>query len=224
MTHGGGEWAVVLEASLSATPGETRGSLDPDRPRAPPGGSSDRPLPDADRYVVRLLVGAEGPLQALRIARRRWEVASGEAGPGRWELIRTEIKAVAELAEELRPPRGVGEARVWTFSTDPGDEEAARLAYDATRQLLWIESPSEAGPVLASLLTRLGGRLALAADADALPFDLPIAAAEAVRPAAPRGSAARRRLISIMPAVSADAARAVRLAERSDPAGQVKRR
>ncbi len=87
---------------------------------------------------------------------------------------------------------------------------------DATRALLWIESPTAVAEIARDLVEVLGGRVVPAADAteDALPVDVSFGVGEPVLPAAPQAGVARMLLERHLPAFVRDAQRALELLDR----------
>src|SRR3954470_13549510 len=91
------------------------------------------------------------------------------------------------------------------------DRESLAVGYRATSELLRITAAEDAAGVLIQAVTELGGTTVparLAGD-DALPLDLSCGHGEPLLPVARRGSAARARLKSILPALIEDALIAV---------------
>jgi diguanylate cyclase (GGDEF)-like protein len=88
---------------------------------------------------------------------------------------------------------------------------------DATRALLWIESPADASLAARRLITDLGGGImpARVADSDALPIDVAFGDGEPVLPTAPPLSVARMLLERYLPSFMVDARRALELADKT---------
>jgi diguanylate cyclase (GGDEF)-like protein len=87
---------------------------------------------------------------------------------------------------------------------------------DATRALLWIETPAAAAAAARDLVERLGGRVvpAAAATGDALPVDVSFGLGEPVLPTAPQAGVPRMLLERHLPAFVRDAQRALELLDR----------
>jgi diguanylate cyclase (GGDEF)-like protein len=87
---------------------------------------------------------------------------------------------------------------------------------DATRALLWIESPAAVAVIARSLVSSLGGRIVPAdgSTPDALPVDVSFGVGEPVVPAAPRAGVARMLLERHLPPFIRDAQRALELLDR----------
>lgn len=106
--------------------------------------------------------------------------------------------------------------------TEPSADPALSAVLDATRALLWIESPAAVGVIARDLVEMLGGRVIPAADSteDALPVDVSFGVGEPVRPAAAQAGGARMLLERHLPAFVRDAKRALELLERPSRLGQ----
>ena len=118
-------------------------------------------------------------------------------------------------------------------STDPGPaaelkgegDAAARDAQaldaalygviDATRALLWLETPAEAAAAALDLIGALGGRVVEAdtSASDTIPVDVSFGASTPLLPAAPPASVGRMLLEHHLPAFVRDAHRALELAD-----------
>jgi len=85
--------------------------------------------------------------------------------------------------------------------------DTLRVLLDSTRMLLRMDSAEQAVGVLMQAVTELGGSTvpAARAPADALPIDISLGEADPVLPLAPPGSAARRNLERLLPALVEDA-------------------
>jgi len=101
-------------------------------------------------------------------------------------------------------------------SEEPSADAAVSAVLDATRALLWIESPTAVAEIARDLVEVLGGRVVPAADAteDALPVDVSFSLGQPVLPAAPPGGVARMLLERYLPAFVRDAQRALDLLDR----------
>jgi diguanylate cyclase (GGDEF)-like protein len=105
-------------------------------------------------------------------------------------------------------------------SVPPPEEPAAdavlSAVLDATRALLWIESPTAVAEIARELVEVLGGRVIPAADSaeDALPVDVSFSVGRPVVPAAPRAGAARMLLERYLPPFVRDAQRALEFLDR----------
>ena len=100
--------------------------------------------------------------------------------------------------------------------TEPSADAALSAVLDATRALLWIESPIAVAEIARDLVETLGGRVIRAADPteDALPVDVSFSVGEPVLPAAPQAGVARMLLERYLPAFVRDAQRALELLDR----------
>jgi diguanylate cyclase (GGDEF)-like protein len=100
--------------------------------------------------------------------------------------------------------------------TGPAGDAALSAVLDATRALLWIESPIAVAEIARDLVETLGGRVVRAVDAteDALPVDVSFSVGEPVLPAAPQAGVARMLLERYLPAFVRDAQRALELLDR----------
>lgn len=98
----------------------------------------------------------------------------------------------------------------------PSADAALSAVLDATRALLWIDTPFAVATVARDLVETLGGRIVPAADptSDALPVDVSFGAGEPARPAAPPAGIARMLLERHLPAFVRDAQRALELLDR----------
>jgi diguanylate cyclase (GGDEF)-like protein len=99
---------------------------------------------------------------------------------------------------------------------EPPADAALSAVLNATRALLWIESPIAVAEIARDLVEMLGGRVIPAADPteDALPVDLSFGVGEPVLPAAPQAGVARMLLERYLPAFVRDAQRALELLDR----------
>ena len=99
---------------------------------------------------------------------------------------------------------------------EPAADAALSAVLDATRALLWIESPAAVALIARNLVRVLGGRVVPAADstADALPVDVSFGVGEPVLPAAAPTGVARMLLERHLPAFVRDAQRALELLDR----------
>ena len=101
-------------------------------------------------------------------------------------------------------------------SAGPSADAALSAILDATRALLWIESPAAVAVIARNLVGRLGGRIVPAAEstADVLPVDVSFGVGEPVVPAVPQTGVARMLLERHLPAFVRDAKRALELLDR----------
>jgi diguanylate cyclase (GGDEF)-like protein len=101
-------------------------------------------------------------------------------------------------------------------SAAPPADAALAAVLDATRALLWIESPAAVAAIARGLVAALGGRIVAAADAaeDALPVDVSFGVGRPMVPAAPPSGVARMLLERHLPAFVRDAQRALELLDR----------
>jgi diguanylate cyclase (GGDEF)-like protein len=99
---------------------------------------------------------------------------------------------------------------------EPSADAALSAVLDATRALLWIESPTAVAEIARDLIEVLGGRVVPAADAteDALPVDVSFSLGQPVLAAAPPAGVARMLLERYLPAFVRDAQRALELLDR----------
>jgi diguanylate cyclase (GGDEF)-like protein len=99
---------------------------------------------------------------------------------------------------------------------EPSADAALSAVLDATRALLWIESPTAVAEIARDLVEMLGGRVIRAAGSteDALPVDVSFSVGEPVLPAAPQAGVARMLLERHLPAFVRDAQRALELLDR----------
>jgi len=98
----------------------------------------------------------------------------------------------------------------------PPADAALSAVLDATRALLWIETPAAVPAMARDLVERLGGRVvaAAAATGDALPVDVSFGLGEPVLPTAPQAGVPRMLLERHLPAFVRDAQRALELLDR----------
>lgn len=95
-------------------------------------------------------------------------------------------------------------------------DAALESVLDATRALLWIETPAEATSLARSLVEMLGGTLETPGDGVVtLPIDLSFGVGPAVHPAAPGNSPESARLERYLPAFVRDTGRALELVDRT---------
>lgn len=96
----------------------------------------------------------------------------------------------------------------------PAGEVVLEAVLDATRQLLWIETPAQAADVAKRLITAFGGEIipARASTSDALPVDVSFGSGEPLVPVAPEFSAARLLIERHLPSFMLDAQRTLELA------------
>ncbi len=101
-------------------------------------------------------------------------------------------------------------------SAVPSADAALGAVLEATRALLWIESPADVVSVARELVETLGGRVipAAAAAGDALPVDVSFGVGAPALPAAPPAGVARMLLERHLPAFVRDAQRALELLDR----------
>jgi diguanylate cyclase (GGDEF)-like protein len=99
---------------------------------------------------------------------------------------------------------------------EPSAYAALSAVLDATRALLWIESPTAVAAIARDLVEMLGGQVIRAADSteDALPVDVSFSVGEPVFPAAPQAGVAWMLLERHLPAFLRDAQRALELLDR----------
>jgi diguanylate cyclase (GGDEF)-like protein len=99
---------------------------------------------------------------------------------------------------------------------EPPADAALSAVLDATRALLWIETPTAVAEIARDLVEVLGGRVVPAADPadDALPVDVSFSVGQPVLPAAPQAGVARMLLERYLPACVRDAQRALELLDR----------
>jgi len=99
---------------------------------------------------------------------------------------------------------------------EPSADAALSAVLDATRALLWIESPTAVAEITRDLVEVLGGRVVPAADAteDALPVDVSFSVGQPVLAAAPPAGVTRMLLERYLPAFVRDAQRALELLDR----------
>ena len=101
--------------------------------------------------------------------------------------------------------------------TAPSADAALSAVLDATRALLWIETPAAVAAIARDLVETLGGRVVPAADAaqeEAIPVDVSFGVGGPVLPAAPQAGVAMMLLERHLPAFVGDAQRALELLER----------
>jgi len=115
------------------------------------------------------------------------------------------IPAPAPAPQSGAPPSGA-----------PPADAALTAVLDATRALLWIESPAAVAAIARGLVAALGGRIVPAADCaqDALPVDVSFGVGRPAVPAAPPSGVARMLLERHLPAFVRDAQRALELLDR----------
>ena len=97
--------------------------------------------------------------------------------------------------------------------TRASSPDVPEILLQATRALLWIQTPADARNIATDVVTALGGSVVPAADApgDALPVDLSFGDGVPVLPQAGRDSRARALLERHLPSLVEDARRAVEL-------------
>ena len=100
--------------------------------------------------------------------------------------------------------------------TGPATDAALSAVLDATRALLWIESPTAVAEIARDLVEVLGGRVIPAADPteDGLPVDVSFSVGQPLVPAAPPAGVARMLLERYLPPFVRDAQRALELLDR----------
>ena len=93
-----------------------------------------------------------------------------------------------------------------------------QVVHEATRSLLWLQSPRDARRVAIDLVNALGGAVAAAGapSPELLPLDLSFGAGDPVLPSAPVGSPARAMLDRYLNQFVLDARRVLELADRAD--------
>jgi diguanylate cyclase (GGDEF)-like protein len=100
--------------------------------------------------------------------------------------------------------------------TELSADAALSVVLEATRALLWIESPTAVAAIARDLVEMLGGRVIPVADSteDALPVDVSFGLGEPVLPAASQAGVTRMLLERHLPAFVRDAQRALELLDR----------
>ena len=100
--------------------------------------------------------------------------------------------------------------------TEPSADAALSAVLDATRALLWIDTPFAVAAIARDLVEMLGGRIVPAAHSteDALAGRRVVRRGRAVLPAAPQAGVARMLLERYLPAFVRDAQRALELLDR----------
>jgi len=119
-------------------------------------------------------------------------------------------RASAPSADQIFAARTPGAAVVT-------EAEALESVLDATRALLWMETPAEAASLARSLVELLGGAV-YAAPVDgvvSLPIDLSFGEGVPLHPGAPAGSAQEQLLERYLPAFVRDTGRALELVDRT---------
>ena len=200
----GRAWVVVLEATCD------KGSqVDAERLEALVARLGDR-YPSAlyapDRSVVQFLMKGAEPDVCLHAAVAIWRRAAEAVGFRIGELVRAEVKTLAELVaeyEHLEPPAPA--------ATSPADEQALAAAYEATRRLLRATTPREAVSAVSALVRQLGGTIVRPRHGDArvLDVDLSLGTGEPMAVAVEPYSVARLCLEEVLPAALSDARRVV---------------
>jgi diguanylate cyclase (GGDEF)-like protein len=142
-----------------------------------------------------------------------------------WPLLSVTYGPASGLVPVAEPPgpgpaaaekyRGSTPARPPVELPAPSADAALSAVLDATRALLWIESPTAVAEIARDLVETLGGRVVRAADSteDALPVDVSFSVGEPALPAAQAG-VARMLLERHLPAFARDAQRALELLDR----------
>jgi diguanylate cyclase (GGDEF)-like protein len=125
-------------------------------------------------------------------------------------------KAVRPSAAAAEKHAGPGPGPPPLPSPRPSADAALSAVLEATRALLWIESPADVVTVARELVEMLGGRVipAAAAARDALPVDVSFGVGAPALPAAPQAGVARMLLERHLPAFVRDAQRALELLDR----------
>ena len=125
-------------------------------------------------------------------------------------------KAVRPSAAAAEKQAGPGPGPPPLPSPRPSADAAQSAVLEATRALLWIESPADVVTVARELVEMLGGRVipAAAAAGDALPVDVSFGVGAPALPAAPQAGVARMLLERHLPAFVRDAQRALELLDR----------
>jgi diguanylate cyclase (GGDEF)-like protein len=125
-------------------------------------------------------------------------------------------KAVRPSAAAAEKPAGPGPGPPPLPSPRPSADAALSAVLEATRALLWIESPADVVTVARKLVEMLGGRVipVAAAAGDALPVDVSFGVGAPALPAAPQAGVARMLLERHLPAFVRDAQRALELLDR----------
>jgi hypothetical protein len=201
----GRAWVVVLEAGCG-----DGSQVDVERLEALVGRLGDR-YPSAlyapDRSVVQFLMEGDEPHTCLQAGVALWRRAAEAVGFQAGELVRAEVKTLAELVaeyEHLEPA---------SSPTSPADHRALASAYAATRRLLRAETPRDAVSAVSALVCQLGGTIVRPQEGDArmLDVDLSLGLGEPMAVAVEPYSVARLCLEEVLPAAIADARRMVRL-------------
>jgi len=102
--------------------------------------------------------------------------------------------------------------------TAPRADAGLESVLDATRALLWIETPAEAASLARSLVQMLGGTVVAPGESDDLvtePIDLSFGVGPTVHPGAPHGSVESALLERFLPAFVRDTGRALELVDRT---------
>jgi hypothetical protein len=209
------EWVVLLEAA----PGESAGAaLELTALEDFLGALADcgpSALYAADRYAVQLALAGPDPHGVLGEGVRRWRAAVTEAGLPPWELVRAEVKTVAEHEAENRAERPPVLPSAMTVTVDA---EALEAAYRATRALVGAETVQDIRVILATLVYSLGGAVVPSSrpDPDAVPVDLGFGEPDPMVAVADSYSIARLRLEELLPLVMEDARAMVARLRRDD--------
>jgi hypothetical protein len=158
----------------------------------------------ADRYAVQLRILGLDPHDVLGEGVRRWRAAAAEAGLPPWDLVRAEVKTLAEHEAEDRAERP---ALLPSEMTVTVDAEAIEAAYRATRALVGAETVQDVRVILATLVYGLGGAVVPSSrpDPDAVPIDLGFGEPDPIVAVAEPYSIARLRLEELLPYVMEDA-------------------
>lgn len=100
----------------------------------------------------------------------------------------------------------------------PARPDALAVIFDATRRLLWIESPAQARRLACEVIASLGGSIVEAnlANGASLPVDVSFGDGPPIVPVAPLGTAARQILEELLPTFIVDVRRALELGEQVD--------
>ena len=175
------------------------------------------------------------PVATIRTWEQRYDLpapARSEGGHRRYgveDLLR--ITAVRKLVDQgatvaaaarlaSTPSGEAGPSPVPPVPLSAGlDAGALEAAYAATRALLRIRKPAQAGRILARLVRELGGEVVEAehAPAEALPLDISFGEGPPLLPVAEPLSVARLHLERVLPTVLDDARHMVLLTRRLDP-------
>jgi hypothetical protein len=183
---------------------------------------------DDDRELVREHLNGCLPCslecEALRASASVIDDGQPAPSPALWPRILDTIRArrpeappVDDGAAAIRPD---GSAPVRTRPTQrlaatASDVDLLRLTSQTAHDLLWIQTPQEAGAILTRLVRALGADVVGSDqlhDPDCIPIDISFGVGEPTFPASPRLSVARMMVEEVLPVVVEDARRAIALA------------